>query len=142
MAGPITRVVRGEEGHNGRHLLRAAEAASWGAGTWPWAFRDAAQLQPRRIAFVTDDPEAEVQAACGGFGFTQASEYLLRPPIERGELMRSPRRFEPQPWTLHVYRPQRGPVPTRVGWCSICWPRNGKRSAHPDAAPQQLKTIV
>jgi len=24
------------------------------------------------------------------------------------------RRFEPEPWKLHVYRPQRGPVPKRI----------------------------
>lgn len=81
---------------------------------WPWAFRGDAQLQPHHAAFVTDDPEAEVQAACAGLGFTQTSEYLLRPHIERGALVRVLRRFEPQPWTLHVYRPQRGPVSTRV----------------------------
>ncbi|KHK57797.1 LysR family transcriptional regulator [Ralstonia sp. A12] len=81
---------------------------------WPWAFRGDTQLQPHRTAFVTDDPETEVQAACAGLGFTQTSEYLLRPHVERGDLVRVLRRFEPLSWTLHVYRPQRGPVPTRV----------------------------
>ena len=81
---------------------------------WPWAFRDDTQLQPHRTAFVTDDPETEIQAACAGLGFTQTTEYLARSHVERGELVRVLRRFEPPPWTLHVYRPQRGPVPTRV----------------------------
>jgi DNA-binding transcriptional LysR family regulator len=71
-------------------------------------------VQPRTPAFITDDPETEVRAACAGIGFTQTSEYLLRPHVERGALVRVLRRFEPAPWTLHVYRPQRGPVPQRV----------------------------
>jgi DNA-binding transcriptional LysR family regulator len=81
---------------------------------WPWVFRDDTQVQPRTPAFITDDPETEVRAACAGIGFTQTSEYLLRPHVERGALVRVLRRFEPAPWTLHVYRPQRGPVPQRV----------------------------
>lgn len=81
---------------------------------WPWAFRDDAQIQPRNAAFVTDDPEAEVQATCAGLGFTQTSAYMLRAHVESGALVRVLRRFEPAPWTLYVYRPQRGPVPARV----------------------------
>ncbi len=81
---------------------------------WPWTFRNDSQIQHRNATFVTDDPETEVQAACAGLGFTQISEYMLRPHVERGELVRVLRRFEPAPWTLYVYRPQRGPVPQRV----------------------------
>mgnify|MGYP002132884569 CR=1 FL=1 len=66
---------------------------------WPWVFRDDTQVQPRTPAFITDDPETEVRAACAGIGFTQTSEYLLRPHVERGALVRVLRRFEPAPWT-------------------------------------------
>lgn len=96
-ARPLTRLINRTDGR-----------------AWPWTFRDDVQIQPHNVTFVTDDPETEVQAACAGLGFTQTSEYMLRPHVERGELVRVLHRFEPAPWTLYVYRPQRGPVPQRV----------------------------
>jgi DNA-binding transcriptional LysR family regulator len=81
---------------------------------WPWIFRGERQFQPRSPAFVTDDPEAEVAAICAGLGFGQCTEYLVKPYIGNGQLVRLLRRFEPEPWKLHVYRPQRGPVPKRI----------------------------
>ncbi|GAB7522649.1 LysR family transcriptional regulator [Paraburkholderia sp. 2C] len=81
---------------------------------WPLIFRGERQLQPVSPVFVTDDTEAEIEAACAGLGFSQSAEYLLRPYIEAGKLVRVLSRFEPEPWKLHVYRPQRGPVPRRI----------------------------
>jgi DNA-binding transcriptional LysR family regulator len=81
---------------------------------WPWIFRGETHFQPRSPTFVTDDPEAEVAAVCAGLGFGQCTEYLVRSYTENGRLVRMLRRFEPEPWKLHVYRPQRGPVPKRV----------------------------
>ncbi|HEY0294773.1 MAG TPA: LysR family transcriptional regulator [Bordetella sp.] len=81
---------------------------------WPWIFRGEAKFQPRNPVFVTDDPETEIEVARAGVGFSQCAEYLARPYVEAGRLARILPRFEPAPWKLHVYRPQRGPVPKRI----------------------------
>jgi DNA-binding transcriptional LysR family regulator len=81
---------------------------------WPWMFRGERHFQPASPAFVTNDTSAEIDAACAGIGFSQCTEYLLRPYVERGQLVRILSRLDPAPWKLHVYRPQRGPVSTRV----------------------------
>jgi DNA-binding transcriptional LysR family regulator len=81
---------------------------------WPWIFRGERHFLPHSPAFVTDDTEVEIEAACAGIGFSQCTEYLLRPYIDSGRLVRILRRLEPEPWKLHVYRPQRGPVPKRI----------------------------
>ncbi|MGF6757726.1 LysR family transcriptional regulator [Paraburkholderia sp. GAS42] len=81
---------------------------------WPWVFSRDEQLIPRAPAFITDDQGIEMEAAEAGLGFSQCPEYLVRSHIATGRLIRVLRRFEPEPWKLHVYRPQRGPVPQRV----------------------------
>lgn len=81
---------------------------------WPWIFSGERHFQPASPAFVTNDTSAEIGAACAGVGFSQCTEYLIRPFIERGRLVRILPRLEPDPWKLHVYRPQRGPVSKRV----------------------------
>jgi DNA-binding transcriptional LysR family regulator len=81
---------------------------------WPWVFRADDCFIPRAPVFLTDNPEAEVEAATAGMGFTQCTEYMIRAHIESGKLVRVLRKLEPEPWTLHVYRPQRGPVSKRV----------------------------
>jgi DNA-binding transcriptional LysR family regulator len=81
---------------------------------WPWMFRAERHFQPASPAFVTNDTAAEIQAACAGIGFSQCTEYLIRPYVERGQLVRILPRFDPEPWKLHVYRPQRGPVAKRI----------------------------
>jgi hypothetical protein len=48
-----------------------------------------------------------LQAAQAG---VQRVLYPLRQYIEAARLVRVLSRFEPEPWKLHVYRPQRGPV--------------------------------
>jgi DNA-binding transcriptional LysR family regulator len=81
---------------------------------WPWLFRGEKHYLPASPAFVTDDTEVEIEAACAGIGFSQCTEYLVRPHIESGRLVRILRRLDPEPWKLHVYRPQQGPVPKRI----------------------------
>jgi DNA-binding transcriptional LysR family regulator len=81
---------------------------------WPWVFGRDEQLMPRVPSFISDDPEIEIDAAAAGLGFSQCPEYLVRPYVEEGRLIRLLKRFEPEPWKLHVYRPQRRPVPKRV----------------------------
>jgi len=81
---------------------------------WPWVFLGDTRLLPPAPVFATDDPEAEMDAAILGVGFSQCPEYLVREHIQSGKLVRVLRKLEPDPWKLHVYRPQRGPVPKRV----------------------------
>ena len=81
---------------------------------WPWIFRGERQFKPLSPVFLTDDAEAEIEAACAGWGFGQCSEYLVRPYIEKRRLVRLLSSFEPEPWKLHVYRPRRGPIPRRI----------------------------
>jgi DNA-binding transcriptional LysR family regulator len=81
---------------------------------WPWIFRGEHHFQPTSPAFVTNDTSAEIEAACRGVGFSQCTEYLIRPYVECGALVRILPRLDPDPWKLHVYRPQRGPVSRRV----------------------------
>jgi DNA-binding transcriptional LysR family regulator len=81
---------------------------------WPWVFGRDEQVIPRAPVFVTDDQVIEIEASTAGLGFSQCPEYLVRSHVKDGRLIRLLKRFEPEPWKLHVYRPQRGPVPQRV----------------------------
>jgi DNA-binding transcriptional LysR family regulator len=81
---------------------------------WPWIFRGERHFQPAAPAFVTNDTSVEVNAACAGIGFSQCTEYLIRPHVQRGQLVRLLPRLDPEPWKLYVYRPQRGPVSRRI----------------------------
>ena len=80
---------------------------------WPWRFNGFTHtpLSPR---FVSDDPEAELQAVLNGWVFGQIAAFLVIPYIREGLLVPVLRQFEPPPLPLYVYRPQRGPVPPRV----------------------------
>lgn len=81
---------------------------------WPWVFRGQRYFRPASPAFMTDDTESEIEAACADIGFSQCAEYLVRTYLEQGRLIRLLPKFDPIPWKLQVYRPQRGPVPKRI----------------------------
>lgn len=81
---------------------------------WPWIFRGERQFKPASPTYLTDDTEAEIEAVCAGFGLGQCSEYLARPYIKKGRLVRLLPGLEPEPWKLYVYRPRRGPMPRRI----------------------------
>lgn len=81
---------------------------------WPWMFRGEHQFVPSSPAYLTDDTEVEIEAVCAGVGLGQCSEYLVRPYIDKGRLVRLLPGLEPEPWKLHVYRPRRGPMPRRI----------------------------
>ncbi|WP_257251851.1 LysR family transcriptional regulator (plasmid) [Burkholderia cepacia] len=81
---------------------------------WPWVFRGEQQFVPSSPAYLTDDTEVEIEAVCAGIGFGQCSEYLVRPHVQKGRLVRLLPSIEPEPWKLHVYRPRRGPMPRRI----------------------------
>jgi DNA-binding transcriptional LysR family regulator len=80
---------------------------------WPWRFNGFTHA-PQSPRFVSDDPEAELQAVLNGWVFGQIAAFLVIPYIRDGLLVPVLRQFEPPPLPLYVYRPQRGPVPPRV----------------------------
>lgn len=80
---------------------------------WPWRFNGFTHTPPSP-RFVSDDPEAELQAVLNGWVFGQIAAFLVIPYIREGLLIPVLRQFEPPPLPLYVYRPQRGPVPPRV----------------------------
>ena len=80
---------------------------------WPWRFNGFTHT-PQSPRFVSDDPEAELQAVLNGWVFGQIAAFLVIPYIREGLLVPVLRQFEPPPLPLYVYRPQRGPVPPRV----------------------------
>lgn len=81
---------------------------------WTWYFAQGRQFTPGPATFVTDDPDAELQAILAGLAFGQLPDYLAAPLVRQGRLVRLLPEWAPQPWDIHVYRPQRGPVPARV----------------------------
>jgi DNA-binding transcriptional LysR family regulator len=81
---------------------------------WPWMFRGGAAIVPARPAFVTDDPEAECDAAVSGLGFSQLPGHLALPQLRAGRLVRILDALCPEPSTMYVYRPHQSPVPARV----------------------------
>jgi DNA-binding transcriptional LysR family regulator len=81
---------------------------------WPWMFSRGRQVNPPAPAFVTDDPEAECAAVLAGAGIGQLSGLLAAPHLRSGALVHLLTRETSEPWTLFVYRAQRGPVPARV----------------------------
>ncbi|MBR8385950.1 LysR family transcriptional regulator [Burkholderia cenocepacia] len=81
---------------------------------WPWMFRGEQQFVPPSPAYLTDDTEVEIEAVCAGVGVGQCAEYLVRPYVRKGRLVRMLPSLEPEPWKLHVYRPRRGPMPRRI----------------------------
>jgi len=81
---------------------------------WPWYFAGGAQIIPAAPRFTSNDGDAECQAILAGMGFGQIPAYLADPYIATGELVPVLEKFMPEPWEIYVYRPQRGPVPTRI----------------------------
>ncbi|MFS2002787.1 LysR family transcriptional regulator [Duganella sp. CT11-25] len=81
---------------------------------WPWYLADDRQFMQASPAFMTDDPEAERDAALAGIGYAQVAHYLAAPHLASGRLVTVLDAFAPPAWDLFVYRPQRGPVPPRI----------------------------
>ncbi len=87
------------------------------AGTgrpWVWFFRDGDSYLPAQVRMLVNDAELELTAIRAGLGIGQVADFLAAPYLASGELVRLLADFEPTPWPLSLYRPQRGPVPTRV----------------------------
>ncbi len=81
---------------------------------WPWCFASEPDCLPTAPAFITDDPEAELEAVLAGIGFGQLADFLCAKYIRTGQLVSVLTDQSPEPWGVYVYRPQRGPVAERV----------------------------
>jgi len=81
---------------------------------WPWYFAGGAQFIPASPRFASNDGDAECQAILAGMGFGQIPAYLADPYIATGQLIPVLEAFMPERWEVYVFRPQRGPVPTRI----------------------------
>jgi DNA-binding transcriptional LysR family regulator len=81
---------------------------------WPWYFAGGAQIIPESPRFASNDGDVEFEAILAGIGFGQIPAYLADPYIATGRLVPVLEKFMPEPWEVYVYRPQRGPVPTRI----------------------------
>ncbi|MEQ9887807.1 LysR family transcriptional regulator [Pectobacterium zantedeschiae] len=81
---------------------------------WPWLFSDGRLLSLSRPVVVVDDLEAECAAVLSGIGIGQLSGIIAAPYLRTGHLVALLNDDMPDPWPLHVYRPQAGPVPARV----------------------------
>ncbi|MDP9932716.1 LysR family transcriptional regulator [Variovorax paradoxus] len=81
---------------------------------WPWPFSKRRVLTVSSPAFVTDNIDAECAAVLGGVGFGQLIGPLAEPWLQSGALVAVLEADAPEPFPIHVYRPQRAPVPARV----------------------------
>jgi len=81
---------------------------------WSWNFANAPDFVPVSPAFITDDPNAELDAVLAGIGYGQLGDFLCEKYIRSGELVSVLPQQSPNPWGIYVYRPQRGPVAERV----------------------------
>ncbi len=81
---------------------------------WPWFLANGQQWSPRNPSFAIDDTRAECDAVVAGLGFGQIPAFQALPLVQEGKLIEVLPELAPEPWNLYVYRPQRGPVPTRT----------------------------
>jgi len=81
---------------------------------WSWFFANGDTYTPRHVRFLVNDTAEEIAALVAGLGIGQVADFLAKPWIASGELVRLLPELEPEPWPVSLYRPQRGPVPVRI----------------------------
>jgi DNA-binding transcriptional LysR family regulator len=81
---------------------------------WPWFLAGGEQWQPRAPVVVTNDTRAELMAVLQGLAFGQMTAFQAIPHLRQGTLVAVLEDLNPAPWSVNIYRPQRGPVPARV----------------------------
>ncbi|HEY1999264.1 LysR substrate-binding domain-containing protein [Paraburkholderia sp.] len=69
---------------------------------------------PLSISVAAKASESECRAVLAGLGFGQVASYLAQPYQRSGKLVSVLDDETPEPWSICVYRPQRGHVPPRV----------------------------
>ncbi|WJG07835.1 LysR family transcriptional regulator [Aliiglaciecola sp. LCG003] len=82
--------------------------------TWPWYFSQGSELKMPESRMIFDDAQAEYKAVKEGLVFAQVPSFLCTEDVQNKHIKKVLKEFEPEPWTLYIYRPQRGPVPHRV----------------------------
>lgn len=80
---------------------------------WQWNL-NGVDFLPARPAFMSNDPEIELEAIVNGVGFSQVGGPMVRDLIKSGKLVQVMEDFTTDAWNLYVYRPQRTPVPKRI----------------------------
>ncbi len=82
---------------------------------WEWFFKENIHFKPKNPVFLTDDADAEFEAILNGIGFGQVSVSIAAPYIKNGRLIPVLREYDLlDEWDVYIYRPQSGPVPSRV----------------------------
>lgn len=97
-----------------KHLPAIESRDSHSGKSWAWMFSEQREIHPENVVLRTDDPEIEYRAVVDGLGFGQLADWMAYNDIQQNRLVRLLPSHEPKPWDVLVYRPQRGPVPTRV----------------------------
>ncbi len=81
---------------------------------WQWFFADNLQFNAKKPAFITNDPETELETALAGVGYAQIPSFMAAPYLADGRLIQVLETYKPEPWDLYIYRPQRSPTPQRI----------------------------
>ncbi len=82
---------------------------------WEWFFKENQSFRPEAPVLISDDADAELEAVLSGIGFGQISVSVAAAYIQRGVLVPVLTEFELlDEWDVYIYRPQSGPVPSRV----------------------------
>lgn len=81
---------------------------------WPWFLAGGEQWQPRAPVVMTNDTRAELMAVLQGLAFGQMTAFQAIPHLRTGTLLAVLEDLNPAPWSVNIYRPQRGPVAARV----------------------------
>ncbi|MRW93898.1 LysR family transcriptional regulator [Duganella sp. FT80W] len=81
---------------------------------WPWYFAGGQTISPLNPRFLSSESEAEFDAILAGIGFGQLPGFMADEHIASGRLLPVLQKLQPEPWDIYIYRPQRGPVPTRI----------------------------
>ncbi|MCB4811759.1 LysR family transcriptional regulator [Methylovorus menthalis] len=96
------------------HMPTTGLIAPSSGRAWPWMFARGQQLQINNQVLLTNDSQLEIQAVLDGIGIGQIGSCMAIPYIREGRLIPLLEDYTVEPWTLYVYRPQRGPVAPRV----------------------------
>jgi DNA-binding transcriptional LysR family regulator len=81
---------------------------------WAWQLRGGAVFESRKVAFVTNDPLAEIEAVVRGLGVGQVARIEAAPYLQDGRLVEPLSDAGSDEWSLFVYRVRRSPVSARV----------------------------
>ncbi|TDX20145.1 DNA-binding transcriptional LysR family regulator [Buttiauxella sp. BIGb0552] len=95
------------------HPLSALNNSNSGR-VWPWQFADGSSFFPVQPSFIAADIRSELSAALAGRTYSQLPDILVRPFLQRGELVNIFPELNYQPWKLYIFRPHQPLLPARV----------------------------